>query len=324
MSAKDVICGYMPEHLKTILRSQDFSQISEIHMRAGKPLIINQTREIFLSRRGEQVDCQSAYIVTQKDISDALALLSDFSLYVLEEELCGGFLTLPGGHRVGLTGKAVMENGRVKTMKNINGFNIRVSREIKGCADPILPHIILPGLNHTMIISPPGCGKTTLLRDIVRQLSNGKTYPRQTNLLHGRSASDNGIHISWQGRTVGLVDERGEIAGCYRGIPQNDVGIRTDVLDGYPKSIGMTMLLRAMSPRVIAVDELGSRADTAAVEEIINAGASIICTTHGANTDEVRQKPGLRDIFYIFERFIVLHGLGSINGVFDKNGRRLC
>ncbi|MDR1000547.1 MAG: stage III sporulation protein AA [Clostridiales bacterium] len=304
MSAKDVICGYMPEHLKIILRSQDFSKISEIHMRAGKPLIINQPREIFLSPQGKPVDCSSAYTVTQKDISDALALLSDFSLYVLEEELCGGFLTLPGGHRVGLTGKAVMENGRVKTMKNINGFNIRVSREIKGCADQILPHIVSPSLHHTMIISPPGCGKTTLLRDLVRQLSDGK-YP------------------SRQGYTVGLVDERGEIAGCYRGIPQNDVGVRTDVLDSYPKSIGMTMLLRAMSPRVIAVDELGSRADTASVEEIINAGVCIICTTHGADINEVKLKPGLRDIFYIFERFTVLRGLGTIAGIFDRAGRRV-
>ena len=125
----------------------------------------------------------------------------------------------------------------------------------------IIDYIIKDGVKHTMIISPPLCGKTTLLRDIIRQISNGV----------------NGI---LEGQTVGVVDERSEIAGCYNGIPQNNIGLRTDVLDCCPKSEGMIMLLRSMSPKVIAVDEIGSKDDIFAIDEIINAGVKVICTVN--------------------------------------------
>jgi len=227
-------------------------------------------------------------------------------LYAIEEELKNGFITIPGGHRVGITGKVVMDQGKIKTMKHLTGFNFRVCKEFPGSADKVMPYIIsFPNkVRHTLIISPPCCGKTTLLRDIIRQVSEGVPL------------------IRFKGLTVGVVDERSEIAGCHQGIPQMDVGIRTDVLDGCPKAEGMLMLVRSMGPKVIATDEIGKQADIEALQEVINAGIKIIATIHGENISDLIKRPGLKYLLEqeIFERFIVLgrsKGVGTIEEVLD-------
>ena len=162
---------------------------------------------------------------------------------------------------------------------------------------------------HTLIVSPPRCGKTTLLRDIIRQMSNGWG------------------NIS--GVTVGVVDERSELAGCYQGIPQNDLGMRTDILDGCPKAEGMQMLIRSMSPVVVAVDELGKEEDFKAVESVIHCGCRLIATAHGASMEETLSQPFFRKLWEarVFLRYIFLgkhERAGIVEGIYDENGKCLC
>jgi len=269
--------------------------LSEIRLRADKPtiLLING-REVFLDD------------ATSEDIRETMERVSQYSFYAFEAELSAGFITLPGGHRVGVAGQVVMENGVVRAWRHISALNVRIARSVFGCADEILPkiaelnHVKVKRLQHTIIVSPPGFGKTTLLRDVVRQISDG-------------------------GLTVGLADERSEIAGCFRGVAQNDVGKRTDILDGCPKATAMIMLLRGMSPDVIAADELGGEADARAVDAVLNAGVKLLCTAHGRDVADVMANPALSSVMgrRIFERFVVLNSPGKIAGVYDSNGTKI-
>lgn len=235
--------------------------------------------------------------------------ISNYSLYAYEEEMKQGFITIQGGHRIGLAGKVIMEKDMIKSMKYISFINVRLSHQMKGCADGILPYMIEENnVKHTLIISPPRCGKTTLLRDMIRQLSNGTEY--------------------FKGVTVGVVDERSEIGACYMGVPQNELGVRTDILDCCPKAKGMLMLIRTMSPQVIAVDEIGSREDIEAIEYVINCGCKLIATVHGSSIEDIRTKPLLRELLqeHVFERYIILNNkrkVGMVTEIFDSQGTPL-
>ena len=237
------------------------------------------------------------YLVTREDLKETLEYVSGYSLYAYEDEIRQGFLSVQGGHRVGVTGKVILDGNRIRGMKYISCINVRLAHEIQGCADKVMPYIRTEKwVANTLIISPPRCGKTTLLRDIIRQLSNG--------------------WANTQGLTIGVVDERSELAGCYQGIPQNDLGMRTDVLDCCPKSEGMQMLVRSMSPDVVAVDELGCEEDFKAVDSVIHCGCKLIATAHGSCLEDVLDQP----FFYklmgekVFERYIIL----------DKNDQAGC
>lgn len=286
----------------------DLERLQEIRLRVNSPLmIIYDHRERFLSRDGQlKKDDTDVVTVDHAQIQETMEYISDYSLYAYEDEIRQGFITIQGGHRVGIAGKIVLEDGIIKNIKYISFINIRLSHQIPGCADPVMPYIKSGStLYHTLIISPPRCGKTTLLRDIVRQISQ----------------SPDGIN-------VGVVDERSEIAACYMGVPQNDVGIRTDVLDCCPKAEGMMMLIRSMSPQVIAVDEVGSRKDLKAIEYVINCGCKLIATVHGSSVDDLRSRPVLRRLVEerLFERYVVLGDLsraGCIGAVFDAFGCNL-
>lgn len=310
MDKRDEILKIFSINLRKVIGSVDFDYelLQEIRLRVNSPLIViyNNT-EFFISRNYElSTNRNNAYIVTQNEVRETMEYISNYSLYAFEDEIRQGFITIQGGHRVGIAGKTILEADRIKNIKHISFINIRLSHQIKGCGNKVMPYIVQDdSIYHTLIISPPRCGKTTLLRDLIRQLSNGlSTIP---------------------GMTVGVVDERSEIGACYMGVPQNELGIRTDILDCCPKVAGMMMLVRSMSPSIIAVDEVGSREDIEAIEYVINCGCKLIATVHGSTIDDIKNKPILGRLVRekIFERYIILNNQGSVGNleeIYDERG----
>ena len=259
-------------------------QIEEIRLRSSKPLILKIGQET----------CITDYIVKQQEILQAFEKICENSVYSYRRQICDGYITIRGGNRVGIVGSAVIDNGQVININYISSLNFRIAREQIGCSNPIIREIIDETNNsiyNTLIVSPPGCGKTTFLRDIIRNISNGIE------------------EIGFKGKTVGVVDERGEIAAMYKGIPQNDIGTRTDVVDNMPKPEAMRMLVRSMSPDVITCDEIGSIEDIKAIDYAMCCGVKGIFTAHGKDLEEVNRNPELTKLLnkHIFERIILLN-----------------
>lgn len=302
------ILNILAKSIRSVVETEglEMNNLQEIRLRTGKPLaIFYKNKEHFLPRKAME-----KYSVRQEDLRETLNYISHYSLYAYEEEMRQGFITIEGGHRVGISGKVILENDRVKNMEYISSLNIRMTHEIKGCADKIMRFVTEKGqVCHTLIVSPPRSGKTTLIRDLVRQISNGNEYVK--------------------GCTVGVVDERSEIGGCYMGVAQNDLGIRTDILDCCPKSQGMLMLIRSMAPQVIAVDEIGTIEEIHSVEYAMQCGCKMIASVHGADMQEVREKPILGDLIksHRFERYVVLKNKehpGEIAAIYGERGNLLC
>jgi stage III sporulation protein AA len=299
----ETILKFLPKNIADQISKIPPSQkdeLEEIRIRIDRPIEITMKgAPMFLS-----------YIIRQEDAFNLLNKISQFSIYTLEEELKRGYITVSGGHRIGLAGKVILEEGKVKAIRDIASFNIRIAKEKIGIAEKIIPFIFNHSWMHTMIVGPPQTGKTTLLRDIARIISSGN--------------QEKGVHAY----KVGIVDERSEIAGCVHGIPQMTFGHRLDVLDACPKAEGMMMMIRSMSPDVLVVDEIGRMEDAEAIQEAVHAGIKLIMTTHGTSLEEAKNRPSLKSIIdqNIFQRFIVLsraHGPGTITHILDGNGKEL-
>lgn len=307
---KQEISRLFPAEIKRAIENADIrmEELYEIRLRVNAPLLlVYRGTEYFLSKDGKiSRDERDVWNIKAEELRETMQYISKYSMYAFEDEIKQGFITIQGGHRVGIAGKTILEGTKVKGLKYISYINLRLSHQIKGCADAVMPYIIKQGhACHTLIISPPRCGKTTLLRDMIRQFSDGT----------------NGI----EGKSVGVVDERSEIAGSYQGIPQNDLGMRTDILDCCPKAEGMMMLVRSMSPDIIAVDELGDYEDIHAIESVVNCGCKLFATVHGSSIDDIKRKPLMQRMIQerIFERYVLLcktDRAGRVKAIFDERG----
>ncbi len=289
------ILSYFPIAIRQKLQVYPLKKLEEIRIR-------NQ-QTIFLKIGQEEVDIK--YSPNTEAILEILQRICDNSIYTYQNQICNGYITIKGGHRVGITGNAVIKEGKVSNISHIYSLNFRIAREILGCSDKLLPYVIdtnKKSTYNTILLSPPGRGKTTLLRDLVRQLSDGI-------LSYGLS-----------GMNIGVVDERGEIAAMYKGIPQNNVGKRTDILDNVPKALGMKMLIRSMNPKIIVADEIGTKEDVEAIQYAICSGVNGIFTAHGEKLEDVILNPILKDLYAlgVIERILLIQENREISLIYKK------
>lgn len=263
---------------QTVIKYID-KNILEIRLRVDKPLLLLTDKEEIVLTENR---------VTSEDIKDTFNISTDYSAYAYEDNINSGFMSLPGGHRIGFGGSIVKKAGTVSTIKDIEFINFRVCHFIDGCSNKLMGETgILNDFENTIIISPPGLGKTTLLRDMVKNISNNTSRT-----------------------SICVIDERNEIAGCYRGIPSMDLGIRTDVISNCTKEEGILMAIRSMSPSIIAVDEIGQAEDIEALKYASVSGVKIISTIHGKNVEDVESKFG-QELVKIFKNKIIIKSIGD-------------
>lgn len=295
---KSEILMQLPIHFRTILSNVDFSSLQEVRFRCAKPLMIHtDSGDMMITEKGERAFSQKdSYVVSAKDLSMLMTAFCENSVYAYQREICDGFLTIKGGHRVGISGRCVLSEGEIINVTDISGLNLRIAKEFKGCAENLLPKLIYNNeIVNTILISPPQCGKTTILRDLSRLIS--------------------------QTKKVTIIDERSELAAVKSGVVQFDVGIRTDVLDRFPKSMGMLLAIRSLSPEVIITDEIGGKEDYFAVKSVLNAGCRIITSMHGYDTENLSSER--KEMLNMFDCAVVLakkNGIPEIKDIIKLAG----
>jgi stage III sporulation protein AA len=291
---------FFPERLRADWRraEYDINKVREIRIRANMPIRITS-----------DIEYRTDFKYTDRDLDDIFKYLCHDSVYAYDYERRQGYMTLEGGHRVGFTGELTPTQDGEYIVKYVKYMNIRIAHEKIGIARKVIDYVYDNRLLSTLIISPPGIGKTTLLRDVVRIISDG-----------------NGI---LKGCNVGVVDERGEIAGAYRGSATLYLGERTDVITGGDKLKGIDILVRTFAPRAIAIDEIGKPEDAEAILRAKVSGCSVYATAHGRNLDDINSKSEMRRILElgVFERFIVLtmdNNTDRYFEVLDTKGELIC
>lgn len=262
-----------------VKRCPEYNKITEIRMRVNSPLIVNKvnSEEVFRD-----------VIISEDDISDTFNIVTDYSAYAFEDNIKEGFLSVPGGHRIGFGGVIVKENNQIKAIKNIKFLNIRVCRQIENYGDMLYEKTKNnEKFENILIISPPGLGKTTLLRDYIKKISN-----------------------ETPGTSICVIDERNEISGMYMGVPTIDLGIRTDILSNCTKKDGILMAIRSMAPKIIALDEIGKKEDIEVIKSAGVSGVKVIATAHGRDVEDVTKKFG-QDMVNMFERKVIIKRIGE-------------
>lgn len=305
MSRINQLLSLFPPKMQYLFQEmkEDKFSFSEIRMRAGQPLLLTHREgDFYVDQEGKLTLAKEEGVrIDIGMLRCVLDYLCQHSLYAYQDQIANGFFTIVGGHRVGVAGTIITDGkGVIQGMKYISSINIRIAGEYQGISQAFLPYIYCRGiLQNVLLVSPPGYGKTTMLRDLIYQISTGNSY--------GNSM------------TVSVVDERGEISGCSQGVPCLNLGEKTDVMYGCQKAEGMMMLLRSMAPQVIAVDELGGRKEREAILEIGNSGVNVLATVHGKNLEEIRNKQGIHGLLKEVFRVIVFltkkegnYGMGEI------------
>ncbi len=279
----EYILKCLPTQLAKLILEHNIQKLEEIRIRANKPVILKL----------RQVEIVLNYTITTNEIIGILQNICNNSIYTYQNQICNGFITLPGGNRVGIAGNVVIKDGQVSNISYIYSLNFRISHQINGASDNILKYVLDTENNtiyNTLIVSPPGAGKTTIIRDLAKRISNGIN------------------EINFRGLDVSIIDERGEIAAMTKGIIFNDVGIRTDVLDNVPKSIGIRMAVRSMAPKVIIADEIGNKDDVNIINYAICSGVKCIFTAHGSDMEDLLKNNEINKIInlQLFSKIIFL------------------
>lgn len=294
------ILGYFPlkirEKILMTINDKLAEYVEEIRIRNNKPLVIKISQEMMIIE----------YIIQTSDIEEIFQKICENSIYSYQKQIAEGYITIKGGHRIGITGSAVIENSKIINLNYISSLNIRIARQKKDSSKYIVNEIINKDedtIYNTLIVSPPGAGKTTILRDIIRKISNGIEK------------------INFSPKVIGVVDERSEIAAMYKGIAQNDIGIMTDVINNIDKANGMRLLIRSMAPEIIACDEIGCREDVEAINLAMCAGIKGIFTAHGGSIEEIKENNEIKELLdkKLIEKIILLdkNNKGHIKMIYD-------
>jgi stage III sporulation protein AA len=288
MTPFDQAAGLLPFGLRQLALSMPQAQraaAEELRLRAGRPMSVTMPE-------GETV-LPGGPILSPGDLRTALEIATQASAHTAFEQVRHGFVTVRGGHRVGLCGTAVMKEGVIHNLRELSSLNIRIARQIPGVGDPILCQLRAQGaLPSVLVLAPPGAGKTTLLRDLRRGLSAG---------------------MGGAPLRVGVADERGELGAVHNGVPQLELGPHTDVVDGCPKAEGLMMLLRGMNPQVLAVDEITAPHDIDALEAAAGCGVVLLATAHGRGVDDLKRRPLYRRVLEgrIFQKLLLVERQGG-------------